>query len=104
MIKSIKYFFESLAIYLFFFIIKLLGLSISRILFSFIFKKIGPLIRSRDTLKKNLNIFSNKISEQKKKEIELNMWSNYGKTFVEYMFLKNLEKKIYILRSKEKKY
>ena len=92
MIKIIKYFFESLAIYLFFFIIKLLGLSISRILFSFIFKKIGPLIRSRDTLKKNLNIFSNKISEQKKKEIELNMWSNYGKTFVEYMFLKKFRK------------
>ena len=61
-------------------------------MFSFIFKKIGPLIRSRDTLKKNLNIFSNKISEQKKKEIELNMWSNYGKTFVEYMFLKKFRK------------
>ena len=92
MIKIIKYFFESLVIYLFFFIIKLFGLSISRILFSFIFKKIGPLIRSRDILKKNLNIFSNKISDQKKQEIELNMWSNYGKTFVEYMFLKKFRK------------
>jgi len=92
MIKIIKYFFESLIIYLFFLIIKLLGLLTSRVLFSFIFKKIGPTIRSRDTLKKNLSIFSNKISEQKKKEIELNMWSNYGKTFVEYMFLKKFRK------------
>ena len=73
MIKIIKYFFESLIIYLFFLIIKILGLSISRFLFSFIFKKIGPIIRSRNTIKKNLNIFSNKISEQKMKEIELNM-------------------------------
>ena len=92
MIKIIKYFFESLIIYLFFLIIKILGLSISRFLFSFIFKKIGPIIRSRNTIKKNLNIFSNKISEQKMKEIELNMWSNYGKVFVEYMFLKKFRK------------
>jgi len=92
MIKIIKYFFESLIIYLFFFIIKLIGLSISRTLFSLIFKKIGPIIKSSNTIKKNLNIFSNKISEQKKKEIELNMWSNYGKTFVEYMFLKKFRK------------
>jgi len=92
MIKIIKYFFQSLIIYLFFFIIKLIGLSISRTLFSLIFKKIGPVIKSSNTIKKNLNIFSNKISEQKKREIELNMWSNYGKTFVEYMFLKKFRK------------
>ena len=92
MIKIIKYFFESLIIYLFFFIIKLIGLSISRTLFSLIFKKIGPIIKSSNTIKKNLNIFSNKISEQEKREIELNMWSNYGKTFVEYMFLKKFRK------------
>tara|TARA_X000001036_G_scaffold180483_1_gene170839 strand:- start:5308 stop:6165 length:858 start_codon:yes stop_codon:yes gene_type:complete len=92
MIKIIKYFFESLIVYLFFFIIKLIGLSISRALFSLIFKKIGPFIRSSNIIKKNLNIFSSKISEQKKREIELNMWSNYGKTFIEYMFLKKFRK------------
>ena len=92
MIKIIKYFFESLVIYTFFFVIKLFGLSISRDLFSFVFKKIGPLIKSRKILKKNLSIFSNNISEQKKDEIELNVWSNYGKTFAEYMFLKKFRK------------
>jgi len=92
MIKTIKYFFESLILYLLFLIIKLIGLSISRILFSFLFQKIGPLIKSDNTIKKNLNIFSNKISEQEKIEIGLNMWSNYGKTFVEYMFLKKFRK------------
>ncbi len=92
MIKIIKYFFEALIIYLFFFVIKLIGISISRILFSFIFKKIGPIIRPNNTIKKNLSIFSDKISEEKKKEIEINMWSNYGKTFVEYMFLNKFRK------------
>ena len=91
MIKIVKYFFEAIVIYLFFFIIKLIGLSISRLLFSFLFKKIGPIIRSKDIIKNNLSIFSDQISESKKKEIELSMWSNYGKTFVEYMFLKNFK-------------
>jgi len=103
MIKIIKYFFEALIIYLFFLIIKLIGLSISRILFSFIFKKIGPIIKSNNTIKKNLNIFSNKISEQRKKEIELNMWSNYGKTFVEYMFLKKFRKENLHINIEDKK-
>ena len=92
MIKIIKYFFEAIIIYLFFFIIKVFGLSISRLLFSSIFKKIGPLIRSKNVIKKNLNIFSNKLSEKSVNEIEQNMWSNYGKTFVEYMFLKKFRK------------
>ena len=92
MIKIIKYFFEALIIYLFFLIIKVIGISISRILFSFIFRKIGPIIRSNNIVKKNLNIFSNKLSEKTKNKIEHDMWSNYGKTFVEYMFLKDFRK------------
>ena len=92
MIKIIKYFFEAIIIYLFFTIIKIVGISISRILFSSFFKKIGPVIRSNNIIKKNLNIFSNKLSEKNKNEIVEKMWSNYGKTFVEYMFLKKFRK------------
>ena len=103
MIKIIKYFFEALIIYLFFIIIKIIGLSISRILFSSFFKKIGPIIRSNDIIKKNLNIFSNKLSEKTKNEIEQNMWSNYGKTFVEYMFLKKFRQENSHIRIKGKK-
>jgi len=88
MIKTIKYFIEALTIYIFFIIIKILGLSISRSIFSFIFSKLGPLVKSKDIIRKNLDIFSNQITDQRRKDIELNMWSNYGKTFVEYMFLK----------------
>ena len=92
MISIIKYFFQALIIYSFFLIIKILGLVKSRRLFSYIFKKIGPLIKSNNIIKKNLDIFSDKLSEKEKKSIQLNMWSNYGKTFVEYIFLKKFKK------------
>jgi len=92
MIKLIKYFFEAFFIYLFFIIGKLIGLSYSRSLFSFIFKKIGPMIRSDKILSKNLFYFSSSISESKKDEIKFNMWSNYGMTFIEYIFLERFRK------------
>jgi len=57
-----------------------------------LFKRLGPLLKSKKTIKRNLDFFSNKISEKRKIEIEQNMWSNYGKTFVEYMFLKKFRK------------
>ena len=37
-----------------------------------------------------MEIFSSNISNIRKKEIVNNMWSNYGMTFVEYIFLKKL--------------
>ena len=92
MIKPVKYFFEAFFVYLFFLIAKLIGLSLSRKFFSFIFKKIGPIIRSNDTINKNLLKFSNELSNQEKKEIKSNMWSNYGMTFIEYIFLNNFQK------------
>ena len=92
MIKSIKYFFEALFIYFFFLIAKLIGLALSRKLFSFIFRKIGPLIRSNKIIDKNLMKFSSNLSDQQKKEIISNMWSNYGMTFIEYIYLKKFKK------------
>ena len=41
---------------------------------------------------KNLLNFSNKLSDQEKKEIISNMWSNYGMTFIEYIFLNDFKK------------
>jgi len=90
MIKPIKYFFEAIFIYLFFFIAKLIGVSLSRKFFSYLFKMIGPIIRSNKIVHKNLSIFSKNISDQEKEKIISNMWSNYGMTFVEYIFLNNL--------------
>ena len=93
MIKKIIYFFQAIFIYSFFLIAKLIGLSLSRKIFSFIFRKIGPIIRSNNIIDKNLLKFSNKITDPEKKEIISNMWSNYGMTFIEYIFLNNFRKK-----------
>ena len=37
---------------------------------------------------KNLKYFSKNISNQDSKKIIENMWENYGKTFIEYIFLR----------------
>ncbi len=92
MIKIIKYFFEAILIYLFFLIAKLIGLRLSRKLFSFIFRAIGPMIRTNNIVNKNLLVFSKSLSSEKKKEIISSMWSNYGMTFIEYIFLNYFKK------------
>ena len=90
MMKLIKYFLEAMLVYFFLIIGKLIGLYRARKLFSFIFKKIGPFIKSRNIIDKNLNKFLKKNSEETKNKIISNMWSNYGMTFIEYMFLNKL--------------
>jgi len=92
MIKIIKYFFQAVIIYLFFIIIKLIGLKISRKLFAYLFNKIGPHIKSQNVINDNLQKFIGPYNEDKKKKIKLKMWSNYGKTFVEYLYLKKFKK------------
>ena len=69
MIKFIKYFFQSILIYFFFAVGKILGIKLSRRIFSLIFSKIGPFFRSNETVKKNLEIFSSNISEEDKKKL-----------------------------------
>ena len=90
MTKVVKYFFEAIFIYLFFIIAKILGLKLSRKLFSTIFRIVGPLIKSNRIIDKNLDIFSKNISTDITNKIKKEMWENYGKTFIEYIFLKKL--------------
>ena len=92
MIKIIKYFLQSVIIYLFFIIIKLIGLKLSRSFFSYLFNKIGPLIKSNHVINENLDKFIGSYSENRRENIKTEMWSNYGKTFVEYLFLKKFRK------------
>ena len=66
--KFIKYFFQALIVYVFFFIIKLIGLNSSRKIFSFIFKKLGPMIKSEDIVNTNLNIISKFFKGSKSKD------------------------------------
>ena len=56
--KVIKYFFQALIIYILFFIIKVIRLNNSRKIFSFIFRKLGPMIKSKDIVNENINIIS----------------------------------------------
>ncbi len=92
MIKLIKYFFQSVLIYIFFLIGRILGLKISRMIFSKIFSTIGPLFKSKNVIEKNLEIFSKNLSYAEKKKIIDNMWKNYGMTFIEYIFLNYFRK------------
>ena len=86
-IKTIKYFFQAIIIYLFFIIIKIIGLKLSRSFFSYFFNKIGPLIKSEQISNDNLQRFIGTYSEDIKQNTKFKMWSNYGKVFVEYLFL-----------------
>ena len=90
--KIIKYFIQAFIIYTFFILIKILGLNISRKLFAKIFQIIGPLIKSEKTINENLEKFLSSYNEEQKKNIKKMMWSNYGKVFVEYLFLNKFRK------------
>ncbi len=93
MIKIINYFFQSILIYLLFLIGRIIGLNLSRKLFSKLFILVGPLFKSKEITNKNLDIFLNKNSSMNKKRIINDMWENYGKTFIEYIFLDYFKKK-----------
>ena len=87
MIKSFNYFFQELIIYLFFIIGRIIGLNLSRRFYSLVFSILGPQFKSSSIIDKNLLNFKKDIPYKEKKEIISNMWKNYGKTFIEYIFL-----------------
>ena len=93
MIKIINYFFQSIIIYLFFIIGRLIGLKLSRKLFSYVFLKIAPLFKSKKIIIKNLDIFNAKMNNSEKENIISEMWKNYGMTFIEYIFLDYFKEK-----------
>ena len=92
MTKAIKYFFQSVIVYLLFLIGRILGLAISRKLFAALFVFFGPILRSNKIAEKNLKIIDHKISNDEIKKIIENMWKNYGITFIEYIYLKYFHK------------
>tara|TARA_B110000902_G_C14203453_1_gene548721 strand:- start:251 stop:1126 length:876 start_codon:yes stop_codon:yes gene_type:complete len=90
-IKIVKYFFQAIFIYLFFIAIKIIGINLGRKYFSFIFNVIGPLIKSEQIINNNLEKFLGAQNDDIKNKIKLKMWDNYGKTFVEYLYLKKFK-------------
>ncbi|MDB3886904.1 lysophospholipid acyltransferase family protein [Candidatus Pelagibacter sp.] len=86
--KIIKYFLQFLFIIIFFFLFKILGLSISSALGGKLFEKIGPLFRSKKLIHSNLKKAFPDISLDHLNRIAKMMWNNYGRVFAEYMFIK----------------
>ena len=92
MIKFFTYFIQSIIIYIFFILGKIMGITLSRKLFSYLFLKIGHNFKSKKLIESNLNIYSKSLTEIKRDEIISGMWKNYGKTFIEYIFLNYFKK------------
>ena len=93
MIKKISYFFQAVIIYLFFFVGKLIGLNLSKKIFAFLFKRLGPLFKSKSIIEKNLTNFNSNLTNEQRENIMSSMWENYGITFIEYIFLKLFKEK-----------
>jgi len=93
MIKKINYLFQALLIYIFFFIGRILGIKISKKIFSIIFFYLGPLFKSKEIIKKNIKTFSQNISSHEEEKIIENMWKNYGMTLLSIFFLIIIKRK-----------
>ena len=100
--KIINYFLQSILIYFFFIIGRLLGVKISRKIFAYLFFLVGPLFKSSKIVKKNIEIFSTTGITLNKKEIIRNLWKNYGMTFIEYIFLDHFRKNNAHMRIEDK--
>jgi len=90
--KKINYLIQAIIIYFLFFIGRLIGLNLSRKFFALLFSSVGPYIKSKKIVKRNLNIYNENLSSLDEKKIIKNMWKNYGKTFVEYIYLNKFRK------------
>ena len=89
--KIIKYFFEFISIISLLCIFKIIGLRNASNLGSTLGKFIGPLFRSKKITKQNIKIGLGEMDEKKETEIINGMWSNIGRTFAEYIFLKDFK-------------
>ena len=89
--KIFKYFFEFISVISLFAIFKIIGLKNASNLGSMLGRFIGPLFRSKLVIKQNINIGLGDIDEKKETEIIDGMWSNIGRTFAEYVFLKDFK-------------
>ncbi len=92
MTKIINYFIQSILVYSAFLLSRIIGLKLSRKIFSIFFCHLGPIFKSKKIVEKNLNNFSNIVPNIDKTLITNNMWKNYGMTFIEYIFLNNFRK------------
>ncbi len=89
--KTFKYFFEFLIIISLFAIFKIIGLKNASALGALLAKFIGPLFRSKKIITANIQTGLGAIDKKRESEIISAMWSNIGRTFAEYIFLKKFK-------------
>jgi len=89
--KIFKYFFEFMCIISLFCIFKIIGLKKASNLGSVLGMSVGPFFRSKNITKQNIKIGLGEINKKKESEIINEMWSNIGRTFAEYVFLKDFK-------------
>ena len=92
MTKILIYFIQSVLIYFFFLTSRIIGLKLSRNLFSFIFIKFGRFFKSQKIINQNLEKIAKNLTKDNKEKVIDKMWSNYGKTFIEYVYLNYFRK------------
>tara|TARA_B100001121_G_scaffold303396_1_gene317325 strand:- start:687 stop:1547 length:861 start_codon:yes stop_codon:yes gene_type:complete len=87
--KYIKYFIQFILILFCFVIFKIIGPKISSNLSGKLFEKIGPSFRPKKIIHSNLKKAFPSITEDKLSSAINLMWNNYGRTFAEYIFMKD---------------
>ena len=88
--KIIKYFFEFIIIISLFCTFKIVGFKNASNFGGILGQFVGPFFRSKNIIKENIKIGLPNIDKEKTEKIISKMWSNIGRTFAEYMFLKKL--------------
>ena len=99
--KFFKYLIEAFIIYLLFLLFRVFGIEFSRKFSSFLLSKFGFFFRRKKIIKNNiLKVFKDYSNHEIDKLIE-KMWSNYGLTFAEYVFLDKFRFNVSLFSSNE---
>lgn len=85
---NIKYFLQFILIFVLFSLYKIIGLKAASYISAVLFKTLGPIFRSKKIIHANISKALPNLNEFEKNKIINEMWSNYGKIFAEYMFIK----------------
>ena len=87
--KYFNYFIQYIFVIIAFTLFKICGLRMSSAIGGKIFEKIGPLFRSKKIIHKNIKRALPDINNENLETLTRLMWNNYGRTFAEYIFLKD---------------
>ena len=96
--KIIKYFFEFIIVITLFIFFKLIGKKNASDIGCNLARLLGSLFRSTKKIEDNLNLAFPKLNQSQQKKIINDMWCNFGRTFAEYVFLNEFQKKTNIVK------